>query len=406
MPTRNSGRAAWHRPANSIVLGYLAASIAVAVFEAARDRSWPPPWLATHVFLLGAVTNAIVIWTAHFATTLLAGPTRTRPTSDRQLTVVLGVLNIGVVVVLIAVPHDAAPAVVVGAALIFSAIVVRASAMAAMLCRASRARFVPVVRFYVAAAVALMMGIAAGTALEVGLPADWYARVYATHVELNLFGWIAFTVIGTQVALWPMVLRTRIVSGAEIAATHGLPVCAAGLLITVGALLSNSRAVAGAGICLYILGAIRALEPFARTALQRTPRSPSALMLVAAMGWFLGGLAADLGKLLAAPNLSAFAGAVDDFVPWLLIGYVVQVLMGALTYLLPVVLGGGPSGGRRLSTVLDRYGVTRLGVFNLGAMLIAATRGGVPGAVGWSLVGASVGAFCLLAAAAVAISRR
>lgn len=406
MSARSVARAAWQRPANALVLGYLAASVAIAAYEAVHERNWPPPWLAAHVFLLGATTNAIVIWTAHFATTLLPAPARPRKTFDWRLPAALGVLNVGVVLVLTSAPHGVTPGVVVGAALIGSAVVVRATAMTATLWRARSARFGPVVRFYVAAAIALLMGIAAGTALEVGVPAAWYARVYAAHVELNVFGWIAFTVIGTQAAFWPMVLRTRIVPGTEMAAKQALPICAAGLLINVGALLGDSRVVAAVGSCVYSLGAIRALEPFARTAFQRAPRTPAALMLVAAMCWFLGGLAANLGKLVAARDLTDFAAAVDHFVPWLVVGYVVQVLMGALTYLLPVVLGGGPLGGRRLSGMLDRHGVLRVAGFNVGAVLVAVTRGGVASAIGWSLVAAAMAAFCAIAVAAVVTSRR
>ncbi len=401
MPTKRGARAAWHRPANAIVLGYLCATLGVAAYE----RTWPPPWLVVHVLLLGAATNAVVIWTAHFATTLLPVQARRGAASDWQLAVTLGVLNAGVLLVLISAPHDAAPAVVAGAVLIVCAAAVRACAMALSGWRAGAARFGPVVRFYVAAFVALLMAVAAGTALEVGVPEEWFARVYVAHVELNVFGWIALTVLGTQAAFWPMVLRTRMVSGAEIAVRHALPLCVTGLAVIVAGALTASRAVAVAGVCLYALGAIRSLEPFARTALQRPPRSPAALMLAAAMCWFLGGLAADLGKVIGARDLPDFSAALSRFVPWLVTGFVVQVVIGALTYLLPVVLGGGPTRGRRIAAVLDRYGLARLAVFNAGLLVVAVSGGGVPSAVGWSLVGVAVAAFCALAVAALAPGR-
>ncbi len=404
MPATRRGRAAWHRPANAIVVGYLCATLGVAAYQ----RSWPPPWLLAHVFLLGAATNAIVIWTAHFTTTLLRPPAR-EGTAARwglpagwSLPVDLAVLNIGVVVVLFSVPRDVSVGVIAGAALVALAIGARVGAMALAWRRAKAGRFAPVVRLYCAAAIALLFGIGAGAALAVGVPADWYVRVYAAHVELNVFGWIALTVLGTQAALWPMVLRTRMVSGAEVAASHALPLCAAGLAVIVAGLLAGSRVGAAVGVCLYILGAIRALEPFVRTAAQRFPRSPAALTLAAAMCWFLGGLGADLGKLVASSDLTDFAVAVSHFVPWLVAGFVVQVLLGALTYLLPVVLGGGPLGGRRLAAVLDRYGATRLAVFNAGVLIVAVSGGGVANAIGWAMTGAAVAAFCVLAAAAMA----
>lgn len=397
MSGTRSGRAAWHRQANAVVLAYLCAMLGVAAYE----RSWPPRWLLTHVFLLGAATNAIVIWTAHFTTTLLPATTRARVGSSWVLPASLAVLNVGVLLVLVSAPHDTSPPVVVGAVLIASAVTARLVVMVSALSRARAARFGPVVRFYCAAAVALLLGVCAGVALEVGVPDRWYPRVYAVHVQLNVFGWIALTVLGTQAVFWPMVLRTRMVPGAEIAARHALPLCAAGLTVIVAGLLFGSRPTAAVGVCLYILGAIRGLEPFARTAVQRVPRSTAALMLAAAMCWFVGGLAADLGKLVAADNLADFAAAVADFVPWLVTGFVVQVVIGALTYLLPVVLGGGPLGGRRLSGALDRYGVVRLAVFNSGVLLVAASGGGVVTAIGWTLVGVAIVVFCLLAATAM-----
>jgi nitrite reductase (NO-forming) len=314
----------------------------------------------------------------------------------------LAVLNVGVLLVLLSATRDTVAGVLAGAALITSAVVARLLAMAYVLRRARGARFVPVVRFYCAALVALMFGIAAGVALEVGVPTHWYARVYAVHVQLNVFGWIALTVLGTQAVFWPMVLRTRMVSGVEIAAAQALPLCACGLAVVVVGLLFGSRLAGGAGLCLYIVGAIRGLEPFARTAARRSARSPAALMLAAAMCWFVGGLAADLGKLMAASDLGDFAAAVSGFVPWLVTGFIVQVVLGALTYLLPVVLGGGPLGGRRLSAALDRYGVPRVVVFNIGVLLVAASGGGVTSAIGWALVAAAVAVFCAAAATAIA----
>jgi len=391
-------RAAWHRPANAVVLGYLCATLGVAAYE----RSWPPQWLLTHVFLLGAATNAIVIWTAHFTTTLLPHATRATAASGWALPVSLGVLNAGVLSVLLSAPRDVPAGVIAGAAMICAAVLARAVAMASAAFRAVASRFGAVVWFYVAAAVLLLLGVAAGTALAVGVPMAWSSRVYAAHVELNVFGWISLTVLGTQAIFWPMVLRTRMVAGAQVAARQALPMCVAGVLIAVTGLLANNRFVVAAAVALYIVGAIRGLEPFARTAVQRAPRSPAALMLGAAVCWFVAGLAAELGKVVAANDLNDFAAAVSRFVPWLVTGFVVQVLVGALTYLLPVVLGGGPLRGRRRAAILDRVGVLRVVAFNAGLLLVATSDGGVVTSAGWALAGAALAAFCVLAAVAIA----
>src|SRR5690606_3658499 len=54
-------------------------------------------WLVIHLLLLGAVTNAIVIWSAHFSAAVLRIPA---PASRRGEAARLAVLNLGVVAVL------------------------------------------------------------------------------------------------------------------------------------------------------------------------------------------------------------------------------------------------------------------------------------------------------------------
>ncbi|MCM0675663.1 hypothetical protein NCC78_13330, partial [Micromonospora phytophila] len=49
----------------------------------------------------------------------------------------------------------------------------------------------------------------------------------------------------------------------------------------------------------------------------------------------------------------------------LLVGFVAQVLVGALTHLLPVVLGGGPGPARRRSALLERHGPQRVAMTNV-----------------------------------------
>jgi nitrite reductase (NO-forming) len=57
--------------------------------------------------------------------------------------------------------------------------------------------------------------------------------------------------------------------------------------------------------------------------------------------------------------------------PVLLVGVVAQVLVGSLTYLLPVVLGGGPAAVRAAGTRLDRWWPARLALLNAAIVLLA-----------------------------------
>ena len=48
----------------------------------------------------------------------------------------------------------------------------------------------------------------------------------------------------------------------------------------------------------------------------------------------------------------------------LLVGFVAQTLIGALSYLLPVVVGGGPSAVREADARLDRHAAQRVTMAN------------------------------------------
>lgn len=391
---RDRGRAVWHRRANAVVLGYLLASIVVALIHATGGVS---TWLAVHVFLLGAVTNAIVIWSAHFTATLLREPPERRRVAGRLVP-----LNAAVLGVLAGVTsHTSVLTVIAAAALIVviaahGVIVVRASR------RAREDRFAVTVRFFWVAAAALVVGAGVGAALAVGVPQPWHDRLFAAHVELNVFGWIALTVLGAEFSLWPMVLRTRMVEGFETAARHALPLCAAGLALAVGGLFDGSRILAMAGLVAYALGVARALEPFVRTAVQRSPHTCASWMLTAATSWLFVSVLTDLAAAALSPDVPSFADRIENVVPWILVGFVAQVVIGALTYLLPVVLGGGPIEARRNAAVLDSFGTARTIALNAGVVLLVVAKSGAVSVAGWSLVAVAATIFVLLSARVLA----
>ncbi|HEY9524125.1 MAG TPA: nitrite reductase, partial [Thermopolyspora sp.] len=86
-------RESWHLRVNAIVVAWLALAVPVAL---AQGQLPAPRWLLIHVFLLGAVTNAIVIWSEHFTVTLM----RVSAPATRWRLIRLGALNVGVVAVL------------------------------------------------------------------------------------------------------------------------------------------------------------------------------------------------------------------------------------------------------------------------------------------------------------------
>lgn len=401
-----TGRATWHRRANLVVLAYLVVGL---VMLALRSVGVGSLWLTVHTFLLGGATNAIVIWTHHFGPTLLhpAAPLRFPEVFGLRLrTVLLVGANAAVVTILLGVSTGTRDLTIAAATTLVLVVIAHVVMLVHMLVAATQRRFSVTVWFYCAAGVALIVAVMLGAAMSTGTAPQWYERFVVAHVELNLLGWIALTVLGTEVSFWPMVLRTRIVTGTEAAARQSLIMCGAGLVVVLVGALAAAQVVVVVGLAGYLGGVVRSIDPFVRTAVQRTPHTTASRMLALASAWFAVGVVTNLVVAVRAVDFTELAHQLESFVPWLIAGFVVQVLLGALTYLIPVVLGRGPSGGRRAASWLDRFAAARLVGFNAGVALIALRLRQPFEAVGWSLVGLGVAGFVALALVAFGVTQR
>ena len=378
------------------VLAYLTAG---AVTLALGDRVVAGRWLALHLVLLGAVTNAIVIWSEHFAAALL----RVAPVGERAATARTLALNLGILGVLGGV-HGGRPSLAtIGACLAGVVVLAHAVALVTRVGRALPSRLGGTVWFYLAASAALLAGMGLGLLLAGGVAgsADAYRAARLAHVHLNVLGWVGLAVVGTQFTLWPTVLRTRMVPGVERAVRWSLPPLALGLAAAAVGLGTQRRAVALAGLAGYAAGLAVALVPFVRTALRRPPHTAASIMLGAGMAWFAVAVVADLAILARSPQVVALDGQLGRLVPAVAAGFALQTLTGALTYLLPVVFGRGAFGNRRLSGILKLAWPLRVTAVNLGvALLVTRPAGEWPSTMGWWLAGLGLGSFVPLAAAA------
>src|SRR5690554_3766107 len=105
-------RSTWHLQANAVVLAWLiAAAIATVVHR------WLPEseWLMVHLLMLGGVTSAMLIWSAHFTQAL-----RRRPlTSGRKGEAArLAGHSVGAIAVVVGIGGGFPNAVIVGAVLV------------------------------------------------------------------------------------------------------------------------------------------------------------------------------------------------------------------------------------------------------------------------------------------------
>src|SRR5680860_592307 len=98
------------------------------------------------------------------------------------------------------------------------------------------ARFGALVRYYVAAAACLVVGVALGIVMAHPAAAlvgagEYYPRLYIAHIGLNMLGWVGLTVIGTVALLWPTVVRSRVVQATRAGARSTLPDLFGGLVV-------------------------------------------------------------------------------------------------------------------------------------------------------------------------------
>ena len=398
---RRPRRARRHLLVAGFVLGYLAAG---GVTLLLGDRVTGGGWLALHLVLLGAATNAIVVWSEHFAAALLRAP----PASERVATGRAVALNLGILGVLGGVQSGRTGLAAGGACLAGVVVLGHALGLAGRIGRALPGRLGGTVWFYVAAGAALLAGMGLGLWLAGGVAtsADAYRALRLAHVHLNVLGWVGLAVVGTEFTLWPTVLRTRMVPGVERAVRWSLPALGGGLAVAAAGLASQRKAVALAGLVVYGAGLGVALVPFARTARRRPPHTAASWMLGAGMAWLVAAVVGDLGALAASPRVVDLDGRVGRLVPAVVAGFALQTLTGALTYLLPVVFGRGAWGNRRLTGILEVGWPLRVAAVNLGVLALVAAPAGAAGAAGWWLAGLGLGSFVPLAAVALAASTR
>ena len=348
----------WHIVSGILVPAWLAAAVVFTVLHRLVPSSG---WLLVHLLLLGAVSTAILIWSQHFADTLL----RRKALGHRiSLGLRLSAHTVGAILVMTGMVIDVYPLVLVGGILVGLNAIAHAVVIVGQSRGAMPGRFAPLVRYYVASALMLAAGVVLGILMaRLDGGGEDYERLFIGHLGLNLLGWVGLTVIGTIALLWPTVLHTR-VEGATLAGGHTLTVLTGALGLLALGCLADLRLIVALGVLVYLAGLGRVLWE----ALGHLRRAPAvtfaAWSLGAALAWFaLCTLGFGL-QLALAPSWTAAAAGVETLVPYFAVGFAAQILLGALSHLVPVVLGGGPAALKATAAELDRGGLFRAVVVN------------------------------------------
>lgn len=355
-------------------LWMLLALVVMGLGLAARGVLPQPWWTLVHVVTLGVLTNGILQWSWYFTRALLHLP----PSTANHRRVVA--FNVVLVALVVGIWTATVWLTVAGAAGVGAVAVWHGAALGLAARSTLGSRFAVVVRFYVVAAGFLVLGCTlAGfvtvAMFDAGAP-DWLVdardRLTLAHALVNAVGWIGLSVAGTLVTLGPTMVRTRMRPGAVDAALRMLPPAALGVLGAAGAALAGWMPGVGIGLLVVVVAlGVGVAMPLARTAWAAAPREFPSWTLTAGLAWVLVGALVVTGRALVAPDAVTLREVV---LPWIVLlgaGGMGQVFVGALAYLMPVVVGGGPFARRAGMAVLETAGTIRVAVRNTALLLLA-----------------------------------
>ncbi len=378
--------------------------LGIVVVSLAHPYIPAPRWLMIHLLVLGAAGHSILVWSRYFADTLVRLPATPRRVQSQRLLA----FNLGVLLVVTGVPGSWWWLVIIGALGIAVAVGWHVMNLVGGLRTGFASRFASTIWFYIAAGALLVVGVTLGTWLAAHPGEPLHSRLQLAHVAVNLLGWIGLTVLGTVVTLGPTMLRTRIVEGAEKHARQALPVLLAGIALVVAAAWADVVVLVPVGLMLYALGVSLVAWPLVRTVRRKPPVSFPTWSLAAGMVWLIGLLLALVVEVAWDVSYSGswvdVGESFEQLTPYLAAGFVAQVLLGALSYLIPVVMGGGPAAVRAANRDLDAGGALRVSLTNLGLIVCVLPVPSLVRAIASALVLAALA--CFIPVLLLAIRRR
>ena len=364
---RASGRGTWHRRASKPVSYWMFGIIAALLAHRFIPNGG---WLIVHMVTLGLITNSILIWSQHFTEALMKIKI---PDEARGVQVTrIFTLNAGIVVLMLGmVFQEQLPTLYIltlaGASVVGAMVTWHGVALLKQVKQALPSRFGATIRFYIAAAFMLPFGAALGamTAFP-GLEKTLHAQFLLAHEAVNVLGFVGVTVVGTLITFWPTMLRTKMVENALGISVRALQLMLAGVLVTALSAIfggvPGARFAAGAGLLVYCAGLLMVAVIMVRTMRTKRPGEFPPMSVGAGFIWLVLGVLATAFMVLSTPFAELDMRAVT---PVFVAGFLLQVLLGAMSYLLPQRMGGGPAVVRASNKEFSRFAAARVTVVNL-----------------------------------------
>ena len=364
---RASGRGTWHRRASKPVSYWMFALIAALLLHRVIPNSG---WLMVHMVTLGLITNSILIWSQHFTEALMK-----IKIPDEQRKVQVGrifTLNAGIVLLMVGmVGQLSVPGLyactVIGALVIGAMVAWHGIYLMGQVRRALPSRFGVTIRFYIVAALLLPLGALLGAMVAYpSLNGTLHSQFLLAHEAVNVLGFVGITVVGTLVTFWPTMLRTKMVDKALAHSVRALYLMCGGVALTLVGALFGLRPVAVAGLVVYLLGLLLVAGVMVRTLRTKRPNEYPPMSVGMGFLWLIVGVAATAYMVATVPFAQLDMRAVT---PVFVVGFLLQLLLGAMSYLLPQRMGGGPAVVRASNKEFSRFAAARVTAVNLALII-------------------------------------
>ena len=364
---RASGRGTWHRRASKPVSYWMFALVGALLLHKFIPNSG---WLLVHIVTLGLITNSILIWSQHFTEALMKIkiPDEHRGTQVRRIFI----LNAGILVLMVgmigqlSVPGLYA-ATVVGALIVGTMVAWHALYLLKQVRQALPSRFGVTIRFYITAALMLPLGAAFGAMIAYpNLKGTLHSQFLLAHEVVNVLGFVGITVVGTLVTFWPTMLRTKMVDKALTHSLRALYLMCGGLALTLAGSMFGMRPLAAAGLVVYLLALLIVAWVMVRTLRTKRPTEYPPMSVGMGFLWLIVGVATTAYMVATTPFAVMDIRAVT---PIFVVGFLLQVLLGAMSYLLPQLMGGGPAVVRASNKEFSRFAAGRVTAVNLALII-------------------------------------
>jgi len=374
----------------ALAAGFLALAAASVVVPNLHGR-----WLPLHLVLAGAATVAIGAVMPFFASALVASP----PAPGPVRVAILGLLAAGALATTIGFGTATAWLAVAGGLLFISGLVTLLSLTLRVLRGSAGVTRRVFTIVYGTAIVNVIVGASIATLFLGGqrdIVLNW-ATVKPAHAWLNLFGFVGLVICASLIHLFPTVVgarmdRSRWSAAAVIALAIAPPLVALGYIVNADVVAQAGALVLIAGTGSLLVMAFRTWSGRSRWTTDGAWHTMAIGSLWSGLGWLSAGVAVAAAAI--ARNGAQPAGwSVTELIAPLGVGFVIQVIIGAWTHLLPAIGPGTPGAHARARRRLGALAWPRLVMLNTGAAsLFAGSVTGVDAAVraGLLLAGAAV----------------